>query len=241
MKNQFSQFQKFMHSPKLKNFLDGQLKFEQNLPKPSLCRTSKNKSFENSEKSIKFFYYYFRPSKIKYILEAIEKSYEECSKSSKYSKKRQIILNNSPGRIIGAAKQLDLTYKKKSKLIENIEVEELERKLNQNFSAVSPDEAIKLKNEMGISTRQYSILLKFLRDKSPGLFPSLNKIKDRESEILPVSYLQTRNYSAELSFDHTIQTSILAIMAKNINSLKKYEISENSFKLNIDYCIKIGI
>ena len=45
----------------------------------------------------------------------------------------------------------------------------------------------------------------------------------------------------ELSFEHTIITSILAIMAKNIDSFKKYEISENSFELNIDYCIKIGI
>ena len=94
---------------------------------------------------------------------------------------------------------------------------------------------------MWISTKQYSILLKFLKDKSPGLFPSSNKIKNRESETLPVSYLQTRDFSAELSFKHTIKTSILAIMAKNINSFKKYEISENSYKLNIDYCIKIGI
>ena len=171
--------------------------------------------------------------------ENFEKSFENSSRTGQFCKKKELILNNSPCRLVEAAKVIDPVYKKKSKLIENVSIDTLEKSLNYNPSTVSSDEAIKLKNEMGISTRQYALLLKLMREKSPGLFPSLNKIKERECEILPPEYIETQDYMGQIDLNYSIKISIILILKKNWVKIKPM-ISEERLELRINYCIKIG-
>ena len=68
-------------------------------------------------------------------IENKEKSFEECSRTSQYLKKKQIIAQNSSMRIIESAKDLmesrEPQYKKKLKLIEDIDLKDLEKKIRK--------------------------------------------------------------------------------------------------------------
>ena len=92
---------------------------------------------------------------------------------------------------------------------------------------------------MGISTRQYSTLLRFVKEKSLNYFPSLDNVKIRENEILPDSTITTKGSYGEIDFEFSLKTCIIQILSKNAKRLN-FPDNDADVVLNLDLCMKLG-
>ena len=163
-----------------------------------------------------------------------EKPYLQSCRTSQYEKKQSLLRQCSPNRIMEASIDIkhaeDRSYRKKICLVENVEVKDLSNRL-QEEKVVSADEAIKMILDMELSERQYGKLLKLMKSKKPGLFPSIPTVRSRKQEIIPEEVVSTSNFHASIDFAFSIRTVL-----KRILSLVSFESDYEDLEL----VIKLG-